>query len=95
MNPNEIENTLNERGSRYGSFAHNARVSQELKYAVFAAIDNNPKRFSNVQREALTVILQKISRIACGDPNYRDNWVDVIGYSKLSLDEIDVESEKI
>lgn len=29
-----------------------------------------------------------MARIANGDPNYEDNWVDIIGYSQLVLNEI-------
>jgi len=35
------------------------------------------------QRQALTVIADKIARMLNGDPNYRDNWHDILGYAKL------------
>lgn len=28
----------------------------------------------------------KMARIAIGDPNYLDNWVDIQGYAKLEQD---------
>ena len=30
----------------------------------------------------------KIGRILNGDPNYHDSWHDIVGYSKLTADEL-------
>lgn len=46
-------------------------------------------RLSAVQKQALTVIADKIARILSGDPNYGDNWHDIQGYAKLAEDRID------
>jgi hypothetical protein len=82
----EITQTLNERGSRYGTFLDNAEVSQKLKFVV----ENHPnwRKLEHDQREALTVICQKISRILSGDPNYSDNWHDIAGYAILVEDRL-------
>lgn len=45
------------------------------------------------QAEALEVIASKISRMLTGDPQYRDNWHDIVGYAKL-VDDRMAEAEK-
>jgi hypothetical protein len=32
------------------------------------------------------MIANKLARIVNGDANYRDSWVDIIGYAQLVLD---------
>ena len=71
---------LLERGERYGRFADNARVAQAIRREILQ--DSQP----DVIREALTQIAGKLSRIACGDPFYPDNWRDIAGYATLVVD---------
>ncbi len=77
-----IDQTLNERGSRYGEFEDHARVSQriqdEMRDDVFGW-----SRLADDQKQALTMIADKIARILNGDPAYLDNWHDIIGYATL------------
>lgn len=82
--PPNVKSTLAERGARYGEFALHATIAQMLQ-----DIMRTPTgwgRLSFVQRQALTVIADKIARILNGDPNYRDNWHDIQGYAKLAED---------
>ena len=76
-----IDDTLIERGARYGTFMDNAKLAQELKHLMQSA--PRWKELRADQAEALEVIAQKISRILTGDPKYRDNWHDIVGYGKL------------
>lgn len=76
-----IENTLAERGSRYGSFKEHARIAQNLQDAMRA--EAGWKALADDQKQALTVIADKVARMLNGDPFYRDNWHDVVGYAKL------------
>lgn len=78
---NVVQETLNERGSRYGDFADNAKISQELQ----RILKNSPSfpHMSEVQIEGMTAVMQKIARILNGDPNYADNWHDIQGYARL------------
>ena len=85
-----IDKTLNERGCRYGEFCDNSRVAQELKRVMKSG--KNADDLRDIQREALEVIASKIARIVNGDPDYIDNWHDIIGYAKLV--EIELEKEK-
>lgn len=85
-----IQSVLQERGSRYGRFEDNASLSQELKSAICRVLDNptlvRRDQFKPIHREAIQMILHKISRIACGDPNYDDSWTDIAGYAQLVVD---------
>ena len=81
-----IKEVLNQRQATYGSFTKNAEVSQMLKY--FMTQGTNYKQMPVPHREALEMIVHKIARIVNGDPNYIDNWVDIIGYSQLVIEEI-------
>lgn len=89
-----VENTLAERGSRYGDFTDHAELAQELqdvmrgfrKLGPQGQIVNPWAKIDSVKRQALTVIADKIARILSGDPNYTDNWRDIQGYAKLAED---------
>lgn len=82
----DINATLAERGSRYGSFVDHARVTQNIKRAM--ANSENWDELCFDQREALEMIAHKIGRILCGDPDYHDSWHDIIGYTKLVADRL-------
>lgn len=82
-----VKTILKERGNRYGEFKDNADISQALKNRITHG--KSYQELDTIHKEALHNILQKIARIVNGDPNYIDNWVDIIGYSQLVLDEID------
>lgn len=85
----DIDATLAERGARYGDFTDHADVAQQLQDVI--RFDGTTPRvgwakLSAVQRQALTVIADKIARILTGDPDYTDNWHDIQGYAKLAED---------
>lgn len=79
-----LEETLKERGSRYGAFPDNAYIAQELKLVVRQQANWNS--LDHTYHEAIDNILQKIARIMSGDPDYPDNWHDIQGYAKLAED---------
>lgn len=72
---------LNERGKTHGDFQLQGALSQNLKSVartgVFWAAMSNP------QREAVEMILHKVSRICSGNPNVKDHWDDIAGYANL------------
>lgn len=76
-----IDETLAERGSRYGDFADHASVTQGIKNAM--AQSENWGNMDDDQQECLEMIAHKIGRILNGDPNYVDSWTDIIGYTRL------------
>lgn len=77
-----VEATLQERGSRYGDFSEHARIAQAIKRELHSGL-RSPE-LTDVQRQALEVIADKMARIVCGDPNYQDNWHDIQGYARLA-----------
>lgn len=81
-----IEQTLHERGARYGDFSDHARICQAIKSDMTDT--EGWERLSDVQKQALEVIADKIARILSGDPNYADNWHDIQGYAKLAEDRL-------
>ena len=82
-----INDTLKERGSRYGKFANHAELSQNLKNAVFTHINQyGITQLQPYQVEAMEMILHKVARIANGDPYYDDSWRDIAGYAQLVVD---------
>jgi hypothetical protein len=78
---NDIQNTLNERGKRYGDFYGHAYFSQKLKRVMQK--HENYNVLPAHHKEALEMIQHKIARILNGDPNYADNWHDIAGYATL------------
>jgi len=76
-----IDDTLTERGKRYGDFAGHARITQNLKRAMQDS--HNWEGLSDDKKEALEMVAHKIGRILNGDPEYADSWHDIIGYTRL------------
>lgn len=78
-----VDKTLDERGSRYGSFMGHAEVTQELKFVFTKHLHQRNKSLDVDMLEALHMIFHKIGRIVNGDPNYADSWHDIAGYASL------------
>ena len=81
-----VESTLAERGGRYGDFSHHAEIAQDLQDTMRR--NKGWGSLNAAQKQALTVIADKIARILSGDPNYVDNWHDIQGYAKLVEDRL-------
>lgn len=77
----QIDDTLAERGSRYGEFSEHARITQALKDVMRATPQWSA--LAADQKEALEMVAHKIERVLNGDPNYLDSWHDIIGYTRL------------
>lgn len=86
-----IEQTLAERGARYGAFKDHAAIAQDLQDDMRAA--PGWKLLAPDQKQALSVIADKIARMLNGDPDYLDNWHDIIGYAKLVEDRLKLEQQ--
>ena len=94
----ELDNTLAERGNRYGRFDGHAWVTQQIKdvmhhYRRPGQTEPQWAFMTDSQKEALDMIAHKIGRIINGDPNYADSWHDIAGYSKLVEDELNGDSK--
>lgn len=77
----DLNETLKERGNRYGDFSEHAVIAQDIQDAMRCR--EGWDRLDPVKKQALTVISDKIARILSGDPEYADNWHDIQGYAKL------------
>ena len=76
-----IDDTLAQRGSRYGEYKEHARITQGIKRAM--ADSPNWATLGDDKKECLEMVAHKIGRILNGDPDYKDSWHDVIGYVRL------------
>jgi hypothetical protein len=86
----DIDATLEERGTRYGSFKEHAKISQSIVRAM--ADSSNWSRLDDDMREAFHIIANKMGRILNGDPWYHDSWHDIVGYAKLVADRLEQEA---
>lgn len=76
-----IDETLTQRGNKYGDFYEHARISQNIKAAM---VDSpNWDSLTPAMKEALEMVAHKAGRILNGDPNFHDSWHDIIGYVRL------------
>ena len=89
MPENRVGDILEERAKVHGDFAKQAEVSQVLKIRV----ESFSGPLTDVQKEALDMILHKIARIVVGCPNHRDHWDDIAGYATLVSNEIGAKDE--
>jgi len=78
-----VDETLEQRGKRYGTFVKHSELSQSLLRTIRTHALLNDKQLSDVHTEALTMICHKMARIVNGDPNYDDSWRDIAGYATL------------
>jgi hypothetical protein len=81
-----VEAILTVRAKTHGDFTDNARVAQDLKRIMHSQVGWD--KLTDVQREALHMILHKIARIIAGNPNVKDHWDDIAGYAKLASERI-------
>jgi hypothetical protein len=85
-----LEETLAERGKRYGSFAERAEIADALKDAACNTTPHKTKLAPD-QKMALDMIFNKISRVLAGDPDWADSWHDIAGYAKLVEDRLNAD----
>lgn len=83
----EVDDVLLERSATHGSFKDHAHITQELKAVVRQG--QNWHKLTDVQTEALEMILHKIGRVLSGNQNHQDHWTDIAGYSRLVERECD------
>lgn len=81
----EINDILDQRQKTHGNFEKVAILDTEL-FSTF-----NTYLYSSLSDEqycAIKMILHKIARIGCGDPEFIDHWQDIIGYAQLIINGI-------
>lgn len=85
----DVGRILDERGARYGKFEDHAAVTQRLKTILRTHMGDRWEVLSDYQKEGLEMVCHKLGRIANGDPDYADSWVDIAGYAKLVADRLE------
>ena len=83
-----ITEILEERGKRYGKFVDVAKATTEIQLVVYTNMGEKVDFLTPDQMIALDMICHKIARIAIGDADYVDNWVDIAGYAQLVADRL-------
>lgn len=83
----DIEQSLQERGARYGEFKGHADLTQALKRN-FSIYSRSYAHLTPYMVEAIEMIFHKLGRIGNGDPRYLDSWIDIVGYAQLVVDEL-------
>lgn len=83
-----IQDTLNERGTRYGDFFDHSRFATNIQEAMQETDPAKWNRLPSYVKRGLTTIADKIARILNGDEWYEDSYHDIVGYAKLMEDNI-------
>lgn len=80
----DIQETLNDRGQKYGPYDVNAMTTQAMMDIAMSG--NNADQLENHHKETLHMIFHKISRCVNGDVMLPDNFRDIGGYAGLELE---------
>ena len=78
---NNVEDLLQERERTHGRFELQGARAQMLKAVARDSPDWD--RLRPEQKEAIEMILTKVSRIVSGNPFASDHWQDIRGYAEL------------
>lgn len=85
----DIDQILNERGARYGKFIDVALATDKLQGAFYDNMSlEKLDALEPDQSVAIDMICHKLARIAVGDADYIDNWLDIAGYAQLVADRL-------
>lgn len=82
-----VTEILQQRGSVYGLFTHNAETTNRIR----EAMRHSPSRWDLLPDDVklgLDLIALKIARIVTGDHSHLDNYDDIAGYAKIVADRI-------
>ena len=79
---------LSERHHTHGDFTDNARTAQQLKAVARAGVKWS--EMTDVEREAIEMILHKIARAVNGNPHFQDHYDDMVGYAQLVSNRLSV-----
>lgn len=86
----KTEQILNEREKTHGDFEECASLTYDMKKVIGFHLamdrrgpDDNNKIIKKTHLISINMILLKIARIICGNPNHDDHWDDIAGYAML------------
>ena len=78
----KIDKILDDREKTHGKYADVA----ETNFALVSVINEQLQLMIPTDFVSISMILHKISRIACGNPMFKDHWVDIAGYAKRAIE---------
>lgn len=81
-----IEEILAEREKTHGDFRIHAAITDAIKFHMHTS--NKWSYLSPTQREALDMTAHKIGRMLAGNPDHKDHWDDIAGYTTLVAREL-------
>ena len=81
--PVAVDAVLDARAGTYGRFVDVAETTQVLMGAIANRLAERGTIVQHDQALALQMIVQKLARIANGDPDHLDSWLDIAGYATL------------
>lgn len=85
----QIQTTLDTRGTQYGDFRTQANLSQVLNHSIqqhYYQVHPEGPALPNYISEAVLLICHKLARMANGNPLFIENFRDIAGYSQLVVD---------
>ncbi|OCR88100.1 hypothetical protein CFT13S00388_02740 [Campylobacter fetus subsp. testudinum] len=84
----KVEDILKDREETHGDFSDVARYSFDLSDIFRFSPNYAAGNLSKVQMVGIEMILHKLSRIMCGNPNEIDHYKDIQGYAELIIKDI-------
>lgn len=90
----EITKTLLARNKTHGDFRTQGDIAQWMKDCV-REYPHKWRGMQSYKRDAIDMILSKISRIVAGDSDHEDHWVDIAGYANLVIRAIEKEDKEL
>lgn len=85
-NQGGINCILKERNKSHGNYKLQSALADNLREVMYSS--ENWYSLTSIQRDALLMIIHKISRVLSGDPNHKDSWMDISGYSTLVVNDL-------
>ncbi len=89
----EVKEILIERAKTHGNVDNVGLVYRLLHKALYVGRNGNDD-YSSVQELVLDSIFIKLARISCGDPNFKDHWLDIAGYATLVVRELEAQNKE-
>lgn len=79
---------LAEREAAHGPFSSFCSITADIRDAVFVPLQARGIKLPLVLQTSLEMICFKLARIANGNPNNPDTWLDIAGYAQLGLEHL-------
>jgi muconolactone delta-isomerase len=87
----QVNQILKAREKTHGNFLMKANFIHEIMDNISELYTYRDMEVD--QKEALHMIIHKMSRILYGNPDHIDNWVDIAGYATLIANRLQLEEK--